>query len=189
MYFSNEKKPVQSMCSSFREAQVILRFLEDLENRLGMSYLFVSHDLNVVRLLCQRVLVMYLGKSVEADQVAELFERPRHPYTKALLSAVPAVEKGDRTERIRLLGEPMSPIDPSPNLCRFYSRCPKADAFCQSEMPALRPYTGGAEAACHYPAEYAEPPEEKVRIAGVNGPPKGEAWISLRCGLSTEMAL
>ena len=165
MYFSNEKKPVQSMCSSFREAQVILRFLEDLENRLGMSYLFVSHDLNVVRLLCQRVLVMYLGKIVEADPVAELFERPRHPYTKALLSAVPAVEKGDRTERIRLLGEPMSPIDPSPNLCRFYSRCPKADAFCQSEMPALRPYTGGAEAACHYPEEYAEPPEEKVRIA------------------------
>jgi peptide/nickel transport system ATP-binding protein len=141
------------------------RLLEDLKNRLGMSYFFVSHDLNVVRLLCQRVLVMYFGKIVESGPVAELFEWPRHPYTKALLSAVPAVEKDDRTERIRLSGEPVSPIDPSPNLCRFYSRCPKADAFCQSEMPVLRPYTGGAEAACHYSEEYAEPPEEKVRIA------------------------
>ncbi len=108
---------------------------------------------------------MYLGKIVEAGPAAELFERPRHPYTKALLSAVPAVEKGDRTKRIRLLGEPMSPIDPSPNLCRFFSRCPRGEEQCKSEMPALRPNLGGSVAACYYPEEYAEPPEEKARIA------------------------
>ncbi len=144
---------------------VTLRLLDDLKNRFGMSYLFVSHDLNVVRLLCQRVLVMYLGKIVEAGPAAELFERPRHPYTKALLSAVPAIEKCDRTKRIRLQGEPMSPIDPSPNLCRFFSRCPRGEEQCRSEMPALRPYLGGSVAACHYPEEYAEPPEERARIA------------------------
>ncbi len=144
---------------------VTLRLLDDLKNRFGMSYLFVSHDLNVVRLLCQRVLVMYLGKIVEAGPAAELFERPRHPYTKALLSAVPAVEKGDRTKRIRLQGEPMSPIDPSPNLCRFFRRCPKGEERCMSEMPILRLCCGGLESVRHFPEEYAEPPEKKARIA------------------------
>lgn len=143
---------------------VTLRLLEDLKNRLEMSYLFVSHDLNVVRLLCQRVLVMYLGKVVETGPAEELFDRPRHPYTKALLSAVPAIEKGDRVDRIRLVGEPMSPIDPSPRMCRFHSRCPKGEERCASEMPVLRPYPGGLEAACHFPEEY-DPTKEKVRIA------------------------
>lgn len=132
---------------------VILHLLEDLKNRLGMSYLFVSHDLNVVRLLCQRVLVMYLGKIVEAGPTREILRRPRHPYTRALLSAVPAINTTERTERVRLTGEPMSPIDPSPEVCRFYSRCPRKEERCREEMPVLTPYPGGVETACHFPLE------------------------------------
>ncbi|MBI2131395.1 MAG: ABC transporter ATP-binding protein [Candidatus Tectomicrobia bacterium] len=130
---------------------VILHLLEDLKRRLGMSYLFVSHDLSVVRLLCQRVLVMYLGKVAETGPTEELFERPAHPYTRALVSAVPAVDAGDRKVRLRLPGEPMSPIDPDPGVCRFYGRCPKGEERCAREMPLLRQVLGGAEAACHYP--------------------------------------
>ena len=127
------------MCSSFREAQVILRFLEDLKNRLGMSYLFLSHDLNVVRLLCQRVLVMYLGKIVEADPVAELFERPRHPYTKALLSAVPIPDPvaDSERERVVLTGDVPSPLNP-PAGCVFHTRCPIAIEECSQEVPEFR---------------------------------------------------
>ncbi len=132
---------------------VILHLLEDLKSRLGMSYLFVSHDLNVVRLLCQRVLVMYLGKIVEAGPTGEILRRPRHPYTRALLSAIPAIDTTERSERVRLTGEPMSPVDPSPQVCRFYSRCPQREEKCREEMPALAPYPGGVETACHFPLE------------------------------------
>lgn len=132
---------------------VILHLLEDLKNRLGMSYLFVSHDLNVVRLLCQRVLVMYLGKIVEAGPTREILSHPRHPYTRALLSAIPAIDTTKRAERVRLNGEPMSPIDPSPHVCRFYTRCPRREERCRQEMPVLTPHPGGIETACHFPLE------------------------------------
>ena len=89
----------------------------------------------------------------------------RHPYTKALLSAVPALRKEHRFERIRITGEPMSPIGLSPKCCRFHSRCSKGEERCMSEMPILRPYCGGLEMACHFPEEYADPPRERVRIA------------------------
>src|SRR4029077_15595904 len=95
---------------------VILHLLADLRRRLGMTYLFVSHDLNLVRLMSDRVLVMYLGRIVEAGPVGEVFERPRHPYTRALVSAIPVLEAGARRARIRLAGEPSSPIDPSPTV-------------------------------------------------------------------------
>ena len=81
---------------------------------------------------------------------------PRHPYTRALLSAIPAINTNERTERVRLTGEPMSPIDPSPHLCRFYSRCPQREERCRVEMPMLTPYPGGIEAACHFPSEKRE---------------------------------
>jgi oligopeptide/dipeptide ABC transporter ATP-binding protein len=129
---------------------VILHLLAELRARLGMSYLFVSHDLNVVRLFADRVLVMYLGKIVEQGPVDEIFDRPGHPYTRALVSAAPVLDPGARKPRLRLRGEPRSPIDPSPSVCRFYGRCPDGFDRCGREMPVLRSFGSGRhQAACH----------------------------------------
>jgi oligopeptide/dipeptide ABC transporter ATP-binding protein len=128
---------------------VILKLLDALRRRLGMSYLFVSHDLNVVRLLADRVLVMYLGRIVETGPVREVFERPRHPYTRALLSCVPESACATARTRIRLEGEPRSPIDPDPRVCRFYGRCPDGHDRCAQEMPLLRSVGAEHLAACH----------------------------------------
>jgi oligopeptide/dipeptide ABC transporter ATP-binding protein len=128
---------------------VILRLLADLRARLGISYLFVSHDLNVVRLLADRVLVMYLGRLVEAGPTEAIFERPRHPYTRALVSAIPSLEPGARRARLRLPGEPQSPVDPPATVCRFHGRCPEAFARCTLEAPVLGAVEGEHLAACH----------------------------------------
>jgi len=127
---------------------VVLQLLDRLRRELGLTTLFVSHDLNVVRLLTDRVAVMYLGKLVEVGDSAEVFEQPAHPYTQALLSAIPG-----HGPRIRLTGEVSSPIDPPPQVCRFASRCPAAHERCSREAPALHgpgPGAGTAhQAACH----------------------------------------
>jgi oligopeptide/dipeptide ABC transporter ATP-binding protein len=128
---------------------VILHLLADLRRRLGMTYLFVSHDLNLVRLMSDRVLVMYLGRIVEAGPVDVVFDRPRHPYTQALVSAIPSLDPGARRARLRLPGEPRSPVDPSPTVCRFHGRCPDAFERCALEMPLLRPVDPRHLAACH----------------------------------------
>ena len=135
---------------------VILRLLEDLKRRLGMSYLFVSHDLNLVRLICDRVLVMYLGKMVESGPADAMFRDPAHPYTKALISAIPNFAPGVKTIRDRLDGEPRSPIDPDPAVCRFYGRCPKGQDLCRTQMPPLVPVGNGRLAACHFPEAVPE---------------------------------
>ena len=129
---------------------VILHLLAALRERLGMSYLFVSHDLNVVRMLTDRVLVMYLGRIVEQGTAASVFDRPVHPYTQALLSAVPS-EGGSPRRRIRLSGEPQSPVDPPATVCRFFGRCPEGFTRCEQEMPVLRRPDPASEheAACH----------------------------------------
>jgi len=128
---------------------VVLKLLDDLKRRLGMSYLFVTHDLEVVRLVCDRVAVMYLGRMAEVGSVEQIFRRPSHPYTRALLSAVPTGEPGVAPQRITLSGDPRSPIDPDPRVCRFLGRCPQGTDRCATEMPQLRPMAPGHAAACH----------------------------------------
>ena len=122
---------------------VVLQLLDRLRRELGLATLFVSHDLNVVRLLTDRVAVMYLGKIVEMGPSAAVFDQPLHPYTQALVSAIPG-----HGPRIRLDGEVQSPIDPPPTVCRFASRCPQVEDRCRREAPALR--GGDHIAACHF---------------------------------------
>ena len=121
---------------------MILQLLDLLKRRLGVSYLFVSHDLNVVRLLCDRVLVMYLGKIVESGPVEAVFGSPARSYTKVLVAAIPSLDRRG-LKRLRLNGEPRSRIDPDPGTCRFYGRCPKGQCNCAVMMPELRSLGGG----------------------------------------------
>ena len=128
---------------------VILHLLAELREQLNMSYLFISHDLNVVRLLCDRILVMYLGKLVETGPTETLFNHPSHPYTQALISAIPSF--ATTPNRIPLTGEPRSPINPAPHICRLYGRCPKGDHRCEQTMPELQSISDNHQVACHYP--------------------------------------
>src|SRR5204862_5758167 len=121
------------------------------KRRLDVSYLFVSHNLNIVRLLCERVLVMYAGKFVEIGPTAAVFDAPKHPYTAALVSAIPSLGKAERRARIRLMGEPASPIEPDPRVCVVYGRCPKAVAARAQTMPILQPAGHDRAAARPFP--------------------------------------
>ena len=129
---------------------VVLKLLADLKRRLGMSYLFVTHDLEVVRLVCDRVAVMYLGRMAEVGTVGQVFARPSHPYTRALLSSIPTGVPGQPPQRILLTGDPRSPVDPDPRVCRFLGRCPQSTGRCGTEMPQLRRIATGHAAACHF---------------------------------------
>jgi peptide/nickel transport system ATP-binding protein len=129
----------------------ILQLLNDLRRQLGMAYLFVSHDLNVVRLLCDRVMVMYLGKVVEIGPAKAVFSHSLHPYTKALVSAIPSHHQRFRSRRVLLTGEPRSPINPDPHACRFDGRCPHSQARCRQVMPRLEPHALERAVACHFP--------------------------------------
>ncbi len=126
----------------------IVNLLGDLQRDLGLALLFISHDLAIVEHMTHRVAVMYLGKIVEMGHKREIFSQPRHPYTEALLSAVPVPEPGATRRRIILKGEIPSPTAP-PAGCRFHTRCPQAFARCRIEEPALRPVGEGHLAACH----------------------------------------
>ena len=129
------------------EAQ-ILNLLQDLKERLSLTYVFISHDLNVVRYVSDRLLVMYLGKVVEVGPVERIYRAPRHPYTKALLSSRPSMDPARRRTEPPLSGDPPSPIDPPPG-CRFRARCPLAEAICGVSEPVLAPQGVGHHATCH----------------------------------------
>lgn len=129
------------------QAQVI-NLLSDLQADLGLSYLFIAHDLSVVKFISKRVAVMYLGRIVEIGTVDQIFENPRHPYTQALLSAIPVPDPKRRKTRIPLQGDVPSPINP-PKGCHFHERCPVAEARCREAYPALHELGEGHRAACH----------------------------------------
>jgi oligopeptide/dipeptide ABC transporter ATP-binding protein len=130
---------------------VVLQLIEALKRELGLAMIFVSHDLNVVRLLTDRVAVMYLGKIVEVGPSEQVFRAPRHPYTQSLISAIPG-----QGPRIRLAGEVASPIDPPKHACRFHGRCPRDEDRCGREAP-LPQRIGERLVACHFalPAQTA----------------------------------
>lgn len=129
------------------QAQV-LNLLQELKEKLGLTYFFISHNLNVVYQVSDRVGVMYLGRMVEIADYDQLYEKRYHPYTEALLSAIPQVDQDTQTERIRLQGEVPSPSNP-PSGCHFHTRCPKACDKCRREVPQLREIETGHFVACH----------------------------------------
>jgi oligopeptide transport system ATP-binding protein len=143
-------EPISALDVSI-QAQII-NLLEDLQEAFGLTYLFIAHDLAVVRHISQKVAVMYLGKAMEFSDSEELYRQPLHPYTQALLAAVPIpnprLEKTRQSQRIVLKGEIPSPINP-PTGCRFNTRCPLAQAVCFEQEPAFRDMGGGHFVACH----------------------------------------
>jgi peptide/nickel transport system ATP-binding protein len=143
-------EPVSALDVSI-QAQVV-NLLDDLQKELGLSYLFVAHDLSVVQHISDRVVVMYLGKVMEMAPTAELFKHPRHPYTKALLSAVPVADPkvGRARERIILQGDLPSPVNP-PSGCVFNTRCWKAQDICHTEIPETIQISPLQTLACHFP--------------------------------------
>ena len=145
-------EPVSALDVSI-QAQVV-NLLEDLQDEFKMAYIFVAHDLSVVQHISDRVIVMYLGKVMEEADKVDLFTHPRHPYTKALLSAVPVADpiKGRKRERIILQGDLPSPVNPPPG-CVFNTRCWKAQDKCRTEIPALLQISPNHRIACHYPED------------------------------------
>ncbi|MCP4808498.1 MAG: ABC transporter ATP-binding protein, partial [Proteobacteria bacterium] len=139
------------------QAQVI-NLLQELQDELGLAYLFIAHDLAVVKHISDRIAVMYLGRVVEVADKAQLFKNPTHPYTQALLSAIPVPKPGRKKERILLEGDVPNPIDPPPG-CHFHPRCRYAMDKCKTgEGPPTVEIGPGHAVACHLPADGVQPP-------------------------------
>jgi oligopeptide/dipeptide ABC transporter ATP-binding protein len=161
-------EPVSALDVSV-QAQII-NLLDDLQDDFGLTYLFVAHDLSVVRHVSDRIAVMYLGKLMEVSYSEELYTKPIHPYTFALLSAIPVPdpEENRRRERIVVSGEPPNPIDP-PSGCVFHPRCPRATDICREVEPPLARYPNGHLAACHHPLNVS-PEEIKAALKDATSP-------------------
>ena len=145
----------------------ILNLLRELQDGFGLTYLFISHDLGVVQYICDDIAVMYLGEIVEQSDRVSLFSLPLHPYTWALISAVPSARhrRGDKDVRVRLQGDPPNPIDPPPG-CRFAQRCPFAVDRCHRDKPVLREVRKGHLVSCHLVGDDCVPPH--AAVAGVS---------------------
>jgi oligopeptide/dipeptide ABC transporter ATP-binding protein len=130
------------------QAQVV-NLLADLQKQLGLTYLFISHDLSIVRHISSRIAVMYLGRIVELADSEVLLENPMHPYTRALISAVPVPDPRARASRVTIKGEPPSPFNP-PSGCSFHARCPHADTLCRTQIPEFRQIGEQHIVACHH---------------------------------------
>jgi len=154
----------------------ILNLLKDLQKDFKLTYIFISHDMSVIRQIADRIAVMYLGRVVEIGESELLYEHPRHPYTAALLSAVPRRMRDgavNARSRIVLSGDVPSPVDP-PSACVFHPRCPRFHpGHCDVELPLLRPFERDHEAACHYPVERWPMTEDELRHAVADAAPAG----------------
>lgn len=144
-------EPVSALDVSI-QAQV-LNLMRELQEKLHLSYLFISHDLSVVEMISDRIAVMYLGTIVETADRTSLYQRPLHPYTRALLSAVPVPDPSRKRQRILLQGDIPSPWNP-PSGCLFHTRCPHCEARCRTEKPELKSVETGHQAACHFAEEF-----------------------------------
>jgi oligopeptide/dipeptide ABC transporter ATP-binding protein len=162
-------EPVSALDVSI-QAQV-LNLLRDMQRQFGLTLIFIAHDLSVMRYMCDRVAVMYLGKIVEIGAGDPLYAFPRHPYTGALLSAVPVADpSASPSERRLLSGDVPSPASP-PSACRFHTRCPKAKERCSIDEPMLEDKGTGTDAACHYPLTREELVAMGVRFPAMNAAP------------------
>ncbi|KUL61558.1 ABC transporter ATP-binding protein [Streptomyces sp. NRRL S-1521] len=160
-------EPVSALDVSI-QAQVV-NLLDDLQDELGLTYVIIAHDLSVIRHVSDRIAVMYLGKIVELADRKDLYSTPMHPYTKALLSAVPVPDpkrRGLKSERILLRGDVPSPIDP-PTGCRFHTRCWKATEICKTKEPPLATLATGHQVACHHPENAEDQAPEDTKLLSV----------------------
>jgi oligopeptide/dipeptide ABC transporter ATP-binding protein len=181
-------EPVSALDVSI-QAQVI-NLLDELQDELQLSYVFVAHDLSVVRHVSDRIVVMYLGKLMEISPAEELYRKPIHPYTSALLGAIPIPDPNENRVRERAVieGEPPNPINP-PTGCRFHTRCPRASEICRTSEPPLTEYAGGHLAACHHPQNITQAEIDASRRSDQSSASSGSETPDLSPGTGLQSTL